>query len=162
MRQWDRAGVVLHLVDLGGTSLSTASAIGRMFLTVMAGCAELERNLVSERTISVLTHKRQQGRVYNHTPYGFDRVGDKLVPVVDEMATVQLIGERREDGWSLGMIAAALNTDGVRTKNNGNWYARTIKNILENPVYGKGADVRWESSSELKQPKRILASSRTA
>jgi hypothetical protein len=28
----------------------------------MAGCAELERNLVAERTTFVLAHKKQQGR----------------------------------------------------------------------------------------------------
>jgi DNA invertase Pin-like site-specific DNA recombinase len=40
--------------------MNTASAMGRMFLTLMA--AELERNLVAERTASVLAHKKQQSR----------------------------------------------------------------------------------------------------
>jgi DNA invertase Pin-like site-specific DNA recombinase len=101
----------------------------------MAGCAELERNLVAERTASVLAHKKQQGRVYNHTPYGFQRVGDRLVVATDEMAMVELIRERREDGWSLGMIADAFNGDNVPGKNGGKWYARTVKNILENTLY---------------------------
>jgi DNA invertase Pin-like site-specific DNA recombinase len=148
-KAWDKAEVSLHLVDMGGQSLSTGSAMGRMFLTLMAGCAELERNLVSERTISVLSHKRQQGRVYNHPPYGFNRVGDKLVAVVDEMAVVHLIRERRDDGWSLGMIADALNSDKVRTKNGGTWYARTIKNILESTIYGKLAEARMNDSETL-------------
>jgi DNA invertase Pin-like site-specific DNA recombinase len=155
-RVWDRAGVVLHLVDLGGTSLSTGSAIGRMFMTLMAGCAELERNLVSERTVSVLAHKKQQGRVYNHPPYGFDRVGDRLIPLVGEMSVVHLIRERREDGWSLGMIAEALNSDGVPTKNNARWYARTIKNILENTIYSKLAEAGAGDESEA--PQRVPVS----
>jgi DNA invertase Pin-like site-specific DNA recombinase len=134
-KAWDKAGVSLHLVDMGGQSLSTGSAMGRMFLTLMAGCAELERNLVAERTASVLAHKKQQGRVYNHTPYGFQRVGDRLVVATDEMAMVELIRERREDGWSLGMIADAFNGDNVPGKNGGKWYARTVKNILENTLY---------------------------
>jgi site-specific DNA recombinase len=134
-KAWDKAGVCLHLVDLGGTSLSTGSAMGRMFLTMMAGCAELERNLVSERTTSVLAHKKQQSRVFNHTPFGFGRIGDRLVPLVDEMAVVQLIRARREDNWSLRMIADALNADKVPAKKGGRWYARTLKNILENSIY---------------------------
>jgi DNA invertase Pin-like site-specific DNA recombinase len=36
------------MIDMGGASLSTASAIGRMLLTTMAGFAELERNLISD------------------------------------------------------------------------------------------------------------------
>ena len=134
-KAWDKAGVALHLVDMGGTSMNTASAMGRMFLTLMAGCAELERNLVAERTASVLAHKKQQGRVYNHTPYGFDRVGDRLVVAVEEMAMAKLIREHREDGWSLAMIADAFNSDDVRGKNGGRWYGRAVKNILENSVY---------------------------
>jgi DNA invertase Pin-like site-specific DNA recombinase len=145
-KAWDKAGVALHLVDMGGQSLSTASAMGRMFLTLMAGCAELERNLIAERTASVLVHKRQQGRVYNHPPFGFRRVGDRLIPVMDEMAVVQLIRERREDGWSLGMIAESLNADRVPTKNGARWHGRTVKNILENSVYRKLADTHEDES----------------
>ncbi|SRR5579885_2219867 len=134
-KAWDRAGITLHLVDLGGTSLSTGSAMGRMFLTLMAGCAELERNLVAERTASVLAHKKQQGKVYNHTPFGFERAGDRLIVAAEEMAMVHLMRERREDGWSFAMIADAFNSDNVRGKNGGKWYGRTVKNILENSVY---------------------------
>jgi hypothetical protein len=36
-REWDRAGVELHLVDMGGMSLNTSSAMGRMMLTMLAG-----------------------------------------------------------------------------------------------------------------------------
>jgi DNA invertase Pin-like site-specific DNA recombinase len=136
-----------HLVDMGGQSLSTGSAMGRMFLTLMAGCAELERNLVAERTASVLAHKKQQGKVYNHTPFGFERVGDRLVAAVDEMAMVHLMQERREDGWSLAMIADAFNTDHIPGKNGGRWYGRTVKNILENSVYQTVAAVAGKEAA---------------
>ena len=49
-RAWDKAEIALHLVDMGGQSLNTASAMGRFFLNMMAGVAELERNLIAERT----------------------------------------------------------------------------------------------------------------
>jgi DNA invertase Pin-like site-specific DNA recombinase len=140
--------------------MNTASAMGRMFLTLMAGFAELERNLVAERTTAVLAHKRQQGRVYNHVPFGFQRIGDRLVAVVDEMAVVHLIRERREDGWSYWMIADALNTDRVRTKNSGKWYAQTVKNILVNGLYQKVVEASPDAESERTQ--RIPVSARTA
>lgn len=56
-RAWDRAGVALHVVDMGGTSLNTASAVGRMFLTMTAAFAELERSLVSERTSAAMQQR---------------------------------------------------------------------------------------------------------
>jgi len=34
-KAWDNAGVSWHLVDMGGQFLSTSSAMGRMFLTLM-------------------------------------------------------------------------------------------------------------------------------
>ena len=139
-KAWDKAGVSLHLVDMGGQSLSTGSAMGRMFLTLMAGCAELERNLVAERTASVLAHKKQQGKVYNHTPFGFERAGDRLIVAAAEMAMVRLMQERREDGWSLAMIADAFNADHIPGKNGGKWYGRTVKNILENSLFQTVAD----------------------
>jgi DNA invertase Pin-like site-specific DNA recombinase len=120
---------------MGGASLNTASAMGRMLLTTMAGFAELERNLISERTALSLSHKRQHREVYNHAPYGFEVVGKTLVENPAEIAVVSLIRERRDDGWSLGMIAQALTEDGVPTKLRGRWYARTVKNILDSDIY---------------------------
>jgi DNA invertase Pin-like site-specific DNA recombinase len=134
-KAWDRAGVTLHLIDMGGASLSTASAMGRMLLTTMAGFAELERNLISERTALSLSHKRQHLQVFNHPPFGFDVVGKALVEDPAEIAIVNLIRERREDGWSLQMIATALSEDHVPTKLGGRWYARTVKNILDSDIY---------------------------
>jgi DNA invertase Pin-like site-specific DNA recombinase len=90
-RAWDRAGVALHLVDMGGQSINTASAMGRMMLTMMAAFAELERNLIAERTTQALQHKRNHRQVFNHTPYGYNRAGSALVASEDEQATIRRI-----------------------------------------------------------------------
>jgi DNA invertase Pin-like site-specific DNA recombinase len=83
-REWDRAGVELHLVDMGGMSLNTSSAMGRMMLTMLAGFAEWERNLIAERTRAVLWHKRSRHQAYSPTPLGFKREGKQLVEDTDE------------------------------------------------------------------------------
>ncbi len=57
-KAWDKAGIALHLVDMGGQTLNTATAMGRFFLNMMAGFAELERNLIAERTATALAHKK--------------------------------------------------------------------------------------------------------
>ena len=54
---WDRAGVALHVVDLGGNAIDTTSAAGRFMLVVLAGAAEMERNLIRERTKAALAVK---------------------------------------------------------------------------------------------------------
>jgi DNA invertase Pin-like site-specific DNA recombinase len=59
---WGKAGIALLLLDMRGTGMNTASAMAHIFLTLMARCAELERNLVAESTASALAHRKQQGR----------------------------------------------------------------------------------------------------
>jgi DNA invertase Pin-like site-specific DNA recombinase len=45
--QWDKAKCALHVIDMGGSAIDTTSAMGRMFFTMAAAFAEMERNLTS-------------------------------------------------------------------------------------------------------------------
>jgi len=40
VERWEKAGVALHVVDLGGNAIDTTSAAGRFMLVVLAGAAE--------------------------------------------------------------------------------------------------------------------------
>jgi DNA invertase Pin-like site-specific DNA recombinase len=137
-RTWDKAGIALHLVDMGGQSLNTASAMGRFFLNMMAGVAELERNLIAERTSLALAHKKAHREAYAPTPYGYDREGDILIENAGELQTVAQIKEWRAQGWSLRIIARELNELGTPAKNGGRWHPGTIKYLLENNLYDTG------------------------
>lgn len=92
-RTWDRAGVALHLVDMGGQTLNTATAMGRMFLTMTAAFAEFERNLNAERTQAALLYKKSKPLVYGTVPYGYARYGDTLELVEAEFGVVRKILE---------------------------------------------------------------------
>ena len=128
---WDKAGIGLHLLDMGGQSINTASAMGRMFLTVAAGFAELERNLIAERTAAAMQYKKKRLEAYS--PY--TRTGDTLTPVGAELKRVRWMRRQRKAGTSLRGIAARLNQREVETKKGGRWYASTVKYLLENPLY---------------------------
>jgi DNA invertase Pin-like site-specific DNA recombinase len=134
-KAWDKSGVALHLVDMGGQALNTASAMGRFFLNVMAGFAELERNLIAERTELALAHKKAHLVAYAPTPYGFNREGDALAVNPQELKAVSQIREWRAAGWSLGKIARELTKRCVPTKKGGCWYPGTVKYLLENNLY---------------------------
>jgi DNA invertase Pin-like site-specific DNA recombinase len=112
-RSWDRAGIALHLLDMGGQAINTHSALGRMMLTMMAGFAELERNLIAERTSAALRHKKLNRRVYGSTPYGFERVVEALIQDAGEQNIISLMRECRMKGWSYRDIAAVLNEAGI-------------------------------------------------
>jgi DNA invertase Pin-like site-specific DNA recombinase len=135
-KAWDKAGVALHLVDMGGQTLNTASAMGRFFLNMMAGFAELERNLIAERTAAALAHKKSHRQAYSPTPFGFDRGGNDLIANAAELATVQQMRSWRVRGWTLRQIAEELTKQAVPTKNHGKrWYASTVRHVLQNDLY---------------------------
>lgn len=134
-KAWDKAGVALHLVDMGGQTLNTATAMGRFFLNMMAGFAELERNLISERTGAALAHKKRHRQAYSPTPFGFDRVDDALIANESEREILGRIATLRKSGWSFAKIAEALNRWGVPTKKGGKWYASTVWYLLQNDLY---------------------------
>ena len=134
---WDRAGVALHLVDMGGQTIDTSTAMGRFFLTIMAGAAELERNMVRDRTRTALAHLRAQGVQLGGEALGWTRTDDtdddgrKLVRVVKaEADTVARILALRAEGRTLQSIADTLAAEGRPTKRGGNWYPATVRNVL--------------------------------
>jgi DNA invertase Pin-like site-specific DNA recombinase len=137
-KAWDKAGVALHLADLGGQTLNTATAMGRFFLNVMAGFAELERNLIAERTEMAMAHKKAHLEAYSPTPYGFNREGNDLKANSQELETVAQIRAWREEGWTLREIAGELTRQSVPTKRGGAWGPATVKYLLENNLYAGG------------------------
>ena len=133
--EWDKAGIGLHMVDHGGQSINTASATGRMFFTMLAGFAQFERDLISERTTAALRHKKSRLQAYAPTPIGFDRDGKNLIRNEGEAATVALIQRRRDDGMTLKAIADELNGAKVPGKRGGRWYPSTVRYVLGNDLH---------------------------
>lgn len=69
---FDRKGVALHLLDVGGQGLDNSSALGRFFLTVMAAVGEMEKGLIAERTKAALAARKARGQTNGgQPPYGF-------------------------------------------------------------------------------------------
>ena len=124
------AGTTLHLFDMGGTCLNTGSAMGRMFLTMAAGFAELERNLISERTTTAMTHPKAEGRHVGSPALGFEMVAGQLVTNEVEQVVVHRAMELREDSLTLREIAAQLEVEGHPTKRGGKWGPSAVRKIM--------------------------------
>jgi len=132
-REWDRTSVALHLVDLGGQTLDTSTAMGRFFLTVMAGAAELERGLVGERTKSALAHKRSKGeKTGGRVPYGWQLGADgkTLEPHAGEQELMAVGREYRDAGLSLRGIASRLEAHGLQSRSGRRFSAQGISTVL--------------------------------
>ena len=127
--------IELHSV---AESLDTSTPHGRFVLTLFGGLAQMERELVGERTRSALAYKRQLLQPTSHAPYGFrsDGARARMRPLPDELATVRRILHHWRAGISYARIARELNADGVPTKLGGRWHASTVRGIvLRVPFY---------------------------
>lgn len=134
---WDKLGASLHLLDFNGMSLDTSSPMGRMMLTMVAGFAELERNLCKQRTKDAIQHKKSNKQSYSRPVYGFDTTesGD-MVANEQEQEAIGIMKAMKAAGKSLRAICAKLTELGYKTKRGGKqWYAATIKGILENDIH---------------------------
>jgi DNA invertase Pin-like site-specific DNA recombinase len=133
-RDWDRRSIALHLVDLGGQTIDTSSAMGRFFLTVIAGAAELERGMVGERTAAAMAHKRAKHEYCGgEAPYGYVRAADgvNLVPCPSEQVILSAARDLRDEGRSLRAVGAELARRGLLPRGGGRWHAATVRRLLE-------------------------------
>lgn len=134
VERWEKTGVALHVVDLGGNAIDTTSAAGRFMLVVLAGAAEMERNLTRERTRSAMAVKRSNGQRIGTVPYGFDLADDDatLVPNEAEQAIIAEIQTQRAGGGTLEQIADHLTGRAVPTKTgkSGRWTHQAVARIL--------------------------------
>lgn len=109
-----REGWRLVALDLG---VDTATAPGRFVASMLGAVAELERNLVSERTKAALAAKKARG----------DRLGR---PVTLPAETRRLIADLRAEGLTLRAIGAELDRRGVPTARGGAWAPATVAAVL--------------------------------
>ena len=133
---WERQRVTLHIIDLGGAAIDTACAAGKFMLTVLAGAAEMERNLTRERTRAALHVKRRRGeRISRYAPFGhrLDEDGN-LETDGREQRIVQLIHYLRGKGMSLRGIAKVLEGREMHGRNGQPVSAKTVHAILRRPM----------------------------
>ncbi len=126
-QEFQKRGINLHLLDV---SVDTSTATGKMFFTVLAMLAQFERDITGERTKTVLDMKRKDGKVWNHTPFGYDRMGDVLIPNKKEQKGIQMMKRLHDQGYSLREIAGELELAGISPKRGGEWQAGSVRNAM--------------------------------
>jgi DNA invertase Pin-like site-specific DNA recombinase len=108
-------GWSLVVLDLG---LDMSTPNGKFVAQVMSSVAELERNLIAERTRNALAVKRAQGT----------RLG-RPVRLPGEIR--EFIVHARSEGFTLQSIADTLNARGIATAQGGKcWMPGTISAVL--------------------------------
>ena len=117
-------------------NIDTTSAAGDMIFKVLAVMSEFESKLLSERTMSALSHKRDRGeKLGGDVPFGFRVRGGKLYPHKREQEAIGLICRLKGKGYSLRAICAELETEGFRTKTGKKqWNPKTVSSIIKREV----------------------------
>lgn len=127
VEDWRRRDITMHLLDL---QIDTSSIGGKLMLQILSAVAEMERGMISERTKAVSQHLRNSGRVYGHTPYGYAREGDRLVPIDEEQHVIRRMRVWRDHGWSLQRISDTINEEGITTKGGKWWSKQSVAIVL--------------------------------
>jgi DNA invertase Pin-like site-specific DNA recombinase len=105
---FDKKNVALVSV---AESLDTASAAGRLVITIMGAVNQWEREASGERTRDALRHKKSNGECVGNIGYGYrlGQDGKHLELEPKEQVVVAAIRRLRKRGQSLRGIAATLN-----------------------------------------------------
>ena len=130
-RKWDRCGVALHLLDMGGQAVDTSTAMGRFLFSVLAASAEMERNLIRERTSAALRHKKGKQERTGEIPFGYRLAEDgrRLVEDSDEQAVIKQVLALHRNGLSQRKIVSSLNADLVPARGSC-WHRSSVRRIL--------------------------------
>lgn len=130
---WERLKVSLHILNLGGTTIDTSTPTGKFFITVMAGAAELERNMIRERCNEGRKIRRAQGYRVGEIPFGFSLAADgkALVECGEEQEAIALALDLRAQGYSASGVAAELNRRGIPTKKGSTWTHKQVIRLLK-------------------------------
>lgn len=137
MDEWDKEGIALHLVDVGGVSLNTKTAIGRLMFTTIISFAQFERDITGERIKAVLNNKKSTGKVYSKGVLGYDNVDGSMVKNEGEQEIIQTMLSLRNNGFNPSRITRILNRVGYRTKSGSKFYRSTVDYIINNPIHNE-------------------------
>ncbi len=120
----------------------TTTAMGKGFLGMLGVFAQLEGDLISERTKEALRYKKEKGELVGSPPLGFEAIKNELKKNDDELEIVEEIFKLNNNHWgknklSLREIAKKLNSAGFKTKKKKDFSHKTVSYVLSNPVYSK-------------------------
>jgi len=105
---------------------------GKLVLTMMGGVAEFFSDQLAAHVSKAQRHRAGLGLPVGPVPFGCLVVEPGGVPRADgrEVDAIGRAAQRRLSGSSYGQIAAELDADGFRTRNNRRFTAHAVKDML--------------------------------
>ncbi len=106
IEMFENQGIAFHSIS---EKVDTKSATGKFFLTIISAIAQMERDLIAERTRDALSHKKNNNEWCGRVPFGFKIEDKHLVEDPEQMKTIQKVKRLRRSGKSMRDIAGAVN-----------------------------------------------------
>lgn len=116
----------------------TSSAMGRMFITIVAAIAEWESANLGERVSMGQLEKARQGEWSAQAPYGFYKDENDKLKIDDvQIKAVKLMIQKVQEGMSFRQLSIYMESTEFRPKRAYKWHIRTLMDMLQNPaLYG--------------------------
>ncbi len=132
LRQWcDEHGKTLVSV---AESLDLSTAVGRMFVNLLAMFAQFERERASPRRSEAAVKLARDGKLnggHRAVGHGFRRGPDGRPEArPDEAAVLRRIAGLIMDGLTLTAVCERLTADGVRTRRGRTWSVTAVSRML--------------------------------
>lgn len=138
----------VRLISIKENDLDGADPMRKAFRQFMGIVAELEKAFITMRLSGGRINKARAGGYAGGAPaFGYTPREKELEIDASEAETVrEIFRMKRRQRMSLGGIARELNGRQVPSARGGKWYARTVKNILGNPIYRGKVSYRGEKA----------------
>jgi DNA invertase Pin-like site-specific DNA recombinase len=112
-------------------NIDTSTPYGRFTINLLSSLYEMELELIKDRVKDTLNMKKENGKVYSPTPFGYNRVGDDLVENKKEKRVLNKIVRLKEKGLSYGEISNYLKRNRHRTKSGGKWTRENVYSVMK-------------------------------
>jgi DNA invertase Pin-like site-specific DNA recombinase len=136
----ETVSIVLDLVERGvgfrsltdGIDITGDSPFARFQITLLAAVAELERNLIIERTRAGMAAAKAKGKYLGQRRlYGF--LPDRSGVVPQEVQVLVEVTKRILGGESVGSIVRNLNARQIPTSTGKHWRSNSLRQVMANP-----------------------------
>lgn len=116
----------------------TSTAMGKMFITIVAAIAEWESENLGERVIMGQLEKARQGEWAAQPPYGFYKDKNHKLHIHEEqIEAVKLMIKKIREGMSFRQLSEYMASTKYKPKRGYKWHITTLMELMHNPaLYG--------------------------
>lgn len=127
-----QAGGTVFTVDAGEVPEDDPNDPVRTFVRqIMGAVGQLEAGMIRRRLHKGRMAKAEDGGyIGGVVRYGYNAENGKLVPDPMEQRVIGIILEQRAKGHGYPFIAKHLNALGIASKNGGEWYPSSVRNVV--------------------------------